>query len=93
MNKMDLVDGMARRAGITKTEANKALDAFTDLVAKGIRDGQKVTLVGFGTYSVSARKARTGRNPQTGAPIRIRAKKVPKFTAGNKLKAAASRAR
>ena len=93
MNKMDLVEGMAKRAGITKTQANKALDAFTDLVAKSIRDGQKVTLVGFGTFSVSARKARTGRNPQTGAPIRIRAKKVPKFVAGNKLKGAAARAR
>ena len=93
MNKMDLVEGMAKRAGISKTEANKALDALTDMVAKSLRDGQKVTLVGFGTFSVSQRKARTGRNPQTGAPIRIRAKKVPKFLAGSNLKAAAARAR
>ena len=91
MNKMDLVDGMAKRARITKTEANKALDGLTDMVAKALRDGEKVTLVGFGTFSVSRRKARTGRNPQTGRPIRIAAKKVPKFAAGSSLKSAAAR--
>ncbi len=93
MNKMDLVEGMAKSAGITKTQADKALSSFTEMVAKTLRDGQKVTLVGFGTFSVSQRKGRTGRNPQTGAPIRIKAKRVPKFVAGNKLKGAASRAK
>ncbi|HEV3411219.1 MAG TPA: HU family DNA-binding protein, partial [Puia sp.] len=68
--------------GINKKQATAALDSFTDTIAKTLKKGDKVTLVGFGTFSVSKRAARTGRNPQTGAAIKIKAKKVAKFKAG-----------
>lgn len=86
MNKSELVDKIAKDAGISKAAGEKAVDAFIDAVERSLKRGQKVTLVGFGSFSVAKRKARKGRNPATGEPMRIRASKVPKFTAGKKLK-------
>ena len=85
MNKAELVAKLAEDAGITKTQANAAVDSFTEAVTKTLKGGGKVTLVGFGTFSVSKRAARTGRNPQTGKEIKIAAKKVVKFKAGTEL--------
>ncbi|MFY7878497.1 MAG: HU family DNA-binding protein [Lacibacter sp.] len=85
MNKAELVAKIAEDAGISKTQANAALDSFTTAVTKTLKSGDKVTLVGFGTFSVTKRSARTGRNPQTGATIKIKAKKVAKFKAGKEL--------
>ncbi|HAI82601.1 MAG TPA: DNA-binding protein HU [Chitinophagaceae bacterium] len=85
MNKAELVASIAETAGITKTEANGVIDAFAEAVAKTLKKGDSVTLVGFGTFSVSKRAARTGRNPQTGETIKIKAKKVAKFKAGTEL--------
>ena len=87
MNKAELVAQMAEDAGVTKAQANLALDSFTNTVAKTLKGGNKVTLVGFGTFSVSKRQARTGRNPQTGEAIKIKAKKVARFKAGKELSA------
>jgi len=86
MNKADLIDKMAADADITKTAAATALDSLLDGITSSLKRGGKVTLVGFGTFAVSHRKARTGRNPQTGATIQIAAKRVPKFSAGKALK-------
>ncbi len=86
MTKGDLIDKMAKDADISKAAAGKALDSFIESVKKTLKKGDKVVLVGFGTYSLSKRKARKGRNPQTGAIITIKAAKVPKFTAGKGLK-------
>ncbi|AWO01642.1 MULTISPECIES: HU family DNA-binding protein [Chitinophaga] len=85
MNKAELIDKLAKDAGVTKTQANDALDSFTKAVADTLKKGGKVTLVGFGTFSVSKRAARNGRNPQTGQIIKIKAKKVAKFKAGKAL--------
>jgi DNA-binding protein HU-beta len=85
MNKAELVAQLADDAGITKTQANAALDSFIDSVTKTLKKGDKVTLVGFGTFTVSKRAARTGRNPQTGESIKIKAKKVARFKAGKEL--------
>jgi DNA-binding protein HU-beta len=85
MNKAELIEKISGDAGLSKKEANAALDSFTDAVAKTLKKGAKVTLVGFGTFSVSKRAARTGRNPQTGATIKIKAKRVAKFKAGAAL--------
>jgi DNA-binding protein HU-beta len=85
MNKQDLIDAMAEAAGITKVAAKAALESFTDNVTKSLKKGDKVALVGWGTFSVSARKARAGRNPQTGEEIKIAAKKVVRFKAGSKF--------
>jgi DNA-binding protein HU-beta len=85
MNKAELVAQVSEEAGITKTQANAALDSFIDTVTKTLKKGDKVTLVGFGTFSVSKRQARTGRNPQTGEAIKIKAKKVARFKAGKEL--------
>ncbi len=87
MTKAELVEKMAKDAGITKAAAAAALDSFTGNVTKALKkkDG-KVTLVGFGTFSKTRRKARKGRNPQTGEPIKIKASKSVKFKAGKKLK-------
>lgn len=82
MNKSDLIDAMAADAGISKASAKAALDSLTDNVTKTLKGGGKVALVGFGTWSVSKRAARTGRNPQTGKEIKIAAKNVAKFKAG-----------
>ena len=87
MTKAELVEKMAKDAGISKAAAGKALDAFTTNVTKALKKKEgKVTLVGFGTFSKSRRKARKGRNPQTGAAIKIKASNVVKFKAGKKLK-------
>ena len=82
MNKSDLIDAMAADAGITKAAAKAALESLTDNITKTLKDGGKVALVGWGTWSVSQRAARTGRNPQTGKTIDISAKNVGKFKAG-----------
>ena len=86
MNKADLIDKKASDADVTKTAAATALDSLLGSIASTLSGGGKVTLVGFGTISVSHRGARMGRNPQTGASIHIAAKDVPKFTAGKALK-------
>ena len=85
MNKADLIDAMSSEAKITKADAQRALDAFLNVTSKSLKKGEKVTLVGFGTFSVARRAARTGRNPQTGKEIKIAAKKVAKFKAGSEL--------
>jgi DNA-binding protein HU-beta len=85
MNKAELIGAIANGSGISKAEAQKALDAFTGSVQKALKKGEKVTLVGFGTFSVGKRNARTGRNPKTGKPIKIAAKKVAKFKPGKGL--------
>jgi DNA-binding protein HU-beta len=85
MNKAELIEKISGDADISKKQANAALDSFIDAVAKTLKKGNKVTLVGFGTFSVSKRAARNGRNPQTGATIKIKAKKVAKFKAGAEL--------
>jgi|TARA_B110000977_G_C10724638_1_gene356589 DNA-binding protein HU-beta len=82
MNKSDLIDAMAADAGISKAAAKSALDSLTTNVTSALKGGGKVSLVGWGTWSVSNRAARTGRNPQTGAAIQIAAKNVVKFKAG-----------
>jgi DNA-binding protein HU-beta len=87
MTKADLVAKMADSAGITKAAAEKALAGFLAGVSGALKKGDKVTLVGFGTFSVAKRAAREGRNPQTGKKIKIKATKVVKFKAGSKLKA------
>ena len=87
MNKAELIEKMTKDAGMTKTQANDALDSFTSAVVGALKKGDKVTLVGFGTFSVSDRAARNGRNPQTGATIKIKARKVPKFKAGKEFSA------
>ena len=86
MNKTELVAAMAADAGLSKKDAEKAVKAFTDVVAAELKKGGKVQLVGFGTFEVSKRAARTGRNPQTGKEMKIAASKAPKFKAGKALK-------
>ena len=85
MNKSDLIDAMAADAGITKAASKKALESFLGNVEKSLKKGNRVSLVGFGSWSVSKRAAREGRNPQTGKTIKIAAKKVVKFKAGSDL--------
>ncbi len=85
MNKAELISKIADDAGVNKKQANAALDAFVEAVTKTLKTGGKVTLVGFGTFSVSKRAARNGRNPQTGEVIKIKAKKVARFKAGKEL--------
>ncbi|MBN2284378.1 MAG: HU family DNA-binding protein [Deltaproteobacteria bacterium] len=87
MTKAELVAAMAKDAGVTKAQAAKLLDSYVTNVAKELKKNGKLGLVGFGTFSVAKRKARTGRNPQTGAKIKIPAKKVVKFKAGKALAA------
>ena len=86
MNKTELVAAMADAAGLSKKDAEKALKAFTDVVAEELKKDGKVQLVGFGTFEVSKRAAREGRNPQTGKTMSIPASKAPKFKAGKDLK-------
>lgn len=88
MTKVELVDKMANDAGIAKSAAGAALDSLIDSIKKSLKKGQKVTLVGFGTFAVAKRKARIGRNPRTGETIKIAASKTPKFTAGKSFKQA-----
>jgi DNA-binding protein HU-beta len=85
MNKSELVDNMANAAGISKAAAEKALNGMLDGIAEALSKGDKVTLVGFGTFSVAERAARQGRNPQTGKTIKIEARKVARFKPGSKL--------
>lgn len=86
MNKSDLVDAIAKSADISKAAAGRALDATVESIKKALKKGDTVSLVGFGTFKVGKRAARTGRNPRTGETIKIKAAKVPKFTAGKGLK-------
>lgn len=88
MTKADLIDKIASGAGLSKADAGRALDSALDSIKKSLKKGQKVTLVGFGTFSVAKRKARKGRNPRTGEEIKIAASKTPKFTPGKMLKQA-----
>ena len=85
MNKTQLIDAMAADAGLNKADAKRALEAFVNATSGALKGGDKVALVGFGSFSVNERSARTGRNPQTGATINIPAKKVVKFKAGAEL--------
>lgn len=86
MNKSDLVEAIAKSAEISKAAAARALDATVDTIKKALKKGDTVSLVGFGTFKVGKRAARNGRNPRTGATIKIKAAKVPKFSAGKGLK-------
>ena len=86
MNKAELVAAMAEQAGLSKNDAEAALKAFTDVVSDELKNGGKVQLVGFGTFEVSERAAREGRNPQSGEVMKIAASKAPKFKAGKALK-------
>ena len=86
MNKAELIDAIAAEAGLSKADAQRALDAFVGNVGKVLKKGGTVSLVGFGTFAVGKRAARTGRNPRTGAAIKIKAAKVPKFRPGKALK-------
>lgn len=86
MNKSDLVEKMANQSEMTKADVNRVLDAFVDCVSSALKKGDTVTLVGFGTFSVKKRAARTGRNPATGETIKIKASKSPGFKAGKAFK-------
>jgi len=85
MNKAELIDAIASHSGLTKADSKKALDAFIGATTESLKAGDRVALVGFGSFSVSSREARKGRNPQTGKEIKIPAKKVVKFKAGAEL--------
>ena len=93
MNKVELVAAIADKAGITKADAERALNAFTETVEETLKKGEQIALVGFGTFGIVERAAREGRNPATGKTIKIPAKKTPKFTAGKALKDAAEKAK
>ncbi|MFZ2301156.1 MAG: HU family DNA-binding protein [Gallionella sp.] len=86
MNKSDLVDAIAKTAELSKAAAGRALDATVESIKKALKKGDTVSLIGFGTFKVGKRAARNGRNPRTGATIKIKAAKVPKFSAGKGLK-------
>jgi DNA-binding protein HU-beta len=88
MTKADLIASIGKEAKISKASAEKAINAFTNTVIKALKKGDKLALTGFGTFSVAKRKARTGRNPQTGREIKIPATRVAKFKAGNLLRTA-----
>lgn len=85
MNKAELIDAMAESAGLSKADAKRALDAFVESTTNALKGGDRISLVGFGSFSVSERAARTGRNPQTGKEIQIAAKNVVRFKAGSEL--------
>lgn len=86
MNKTEIIEHIAAQADISKAAAGKALDATIEAVRDALKKGDSVQIIGFGTFSVGKRAARTGRNPRTGEAIKIKASKVPKFTAGKALK-------
>lgn len=88
MNKNDLIADIADRVGVTKDQAGKFVDAFTDSITDSLKKGTDVRLLGFGNFVVTHRAAKMGRNPQTGAPVEIKAANVPKFKAGKGLKEA-----
>jgi len=87
MNKAQLIDAISAEAGLSKADAKKALDAFVKTTGQQLKQGDRIALVGFGTFSISERPARQGRNPQTGVQINIEKKKVVKFKAGSELSA------
>lgn len=87
MNKAELINKISDDTGITKSQANAAIDSFIEAVSRTLKAGGKVTLVGFGTFTVTKRKARKGRNPKTGAEINIKARKVARFKTGKELAA------
>ena len=91
MNKADLIDRVAKAAGTSKTQADASINSILEGITAELKKGGRVSLVGFGSFSVGSRKARTGRNPQTGKEIKIPAKKVAKFSAGADLKAAVNK--
>jgi DNA-binding protein HU-beta len=91
MNKADLIDKIAGAADISKAQAGTAIDTLIEGVTASLKKGERVTLVGFGTFAISQRRARNGRNPQTGATIKIAARKVAKFTPGIELKKAVNK--
>ena len=93
MNKADLIDRIAAGSGVSKVQAATAIDTMVDSVTSALKKGDRVALIGFGTFSVSQRKARNGRNPQTGATIKIAARKVAKFTPGAELRKAVNRSK
>ena len=86
MNKSELIDAIASGSGLSKAEAGRALDGFTSAITNALKDGGSVSMVGFGTFSVKHREARTGRNPRTGESIQIKASNNPAFKAGKALK-------
>lgn len=86
MNKGDLIEVVADKAGLTKADAGRAVEAVVEAITKALRSGKQVSLVGFGTFQVKKRAARTGRNPRTGETIQIKASKMPGFKAGKALK-------
>lgn len=86
MNKTELIDAIAKQSNLSKADAGRALNAMTDSITAALKKGDTVTLIGFGTFKVTKRAARTGRNPQTGKEIKIAARKAPGFTAGKALK-------
>ncbi len=86
MNKSEFVNAIAEETGLTKADAARAADAFVDVVTRALKDGDSVSLIGFGTFSVKRREARTGRNPRTGDAIKIPASNIPGFKAGKALK-------
>jgi DNA-binding protein HU-beta len=86
MKKVELVEAVATKVGLTKADANRAIDATFEAITKALKKGDKITLVGFGTFGVSRRQARTGRNPQTGAQVKIPARNAVTFKAGAQLK-------
>lgn len=85
MNKAELIEEIAANAGLSKADAKRALDGFVSATTKALKSGDRVALVGFGSFSVSKRAARTGRNPQTGKEIKIKAKNVVRFKSGSEL--------
>jgi len=91
MNKADLVDKIAGACDISKVQATAAIDTAVNSITSALKKGERVALIGFGTFSVSQRRARNGRNPQTGATIKIAARKVAKFTPGNELRKAVNK--
>jgi DNA-binding protein HU-beta len=93
MNKSEFVEAVAKDAGLSKADAGRALESFVTTVQKTLKKGDDVAITGFGKFSVSKRSARTGRNPQTGEPVKIKASKAPKFSAGATFKQAVSGAR
>ncbi|MEW5008236.1 MAG: HU family DNA-binding protein [Cycloclasticus sp.] len=86
MNKTELINAIAEESGLTKADATRAFDATLSSVTKALTEGDSISLIGFGTFSVKERSARTGRNPQTGEAIQIKASKIPSFKAGKTLK-------
>lgn len=86
MKKADLVEEIAKKTGLTKADANRALEATFEVITKALKKGERVPVAGFGTFNVSKRKAREGRNPQTGATVKIPARKAVTFKAGTALK-------